>query len=150
MADERQFGTQELVSAKYLIQTEESDQRAVELPARRVAPRRSGLESTVRWLTPLVILMMVAAAGGLYWQNRSTIASKAGDLKGRRSVVDVLLWAGGSKITYNQVLSDRLEQAQRDSAYQFDHAKPAFKSEFENVDFSNLSNSWNGAMNGSR
>ena len=94
--------------------------------------------------------MMVAAAGGLYWQNRTAIASKAGDLKGRRSIVDVLLWAGGSKKTFNQVLKDRLDQAQRDSAYQFDHAKPAFKSEFENVDFSNLSNSWNGAMNGSR
>lgn len=150
MADERQFGTQELVSAKYLIQTEESDQPEVEAPARRVAPRRSGLESTVRWLTPLVILMMVAAAGGLYWQNRSAIASKAGDLKGRHCVVDWLLWACGSKTTFNQALSDRLEKAQRDSAYQFDHAKPAFKSEFENVDFSNLSNSWNGAMNGSR
>ena len=150
MADERQFGTQELVSAKYLIQTEESDQPEDELPARRVAPRRSGLESTVRWLTPLVILMMVAAAGGLYWQNRTAIASKARDLKGRRSIVDVLLWAGGSKKTFNQVLRDRLDKAQRDSAYQFDHAKPAFKSEFENVDFSNLSNSWNGAMNGSR
>jgi len=97
-----------------------------------------------------LVLMLVGAAGGLYWQNRASIASTAGELKNRRSAVDLLLWAGGSKKTFNQVLRDRLDQAQRDSAYQFDHAKPAFKSEFENVDFSNLSNSWNGAMNGSR
>ena len=144
MADERQFGTQELVSAKYLIQTEESDQPEDELPARRVAPRRSGLESTVRWLTPLVILMMVAAAGGLYWQNRTAIASKAGDLKNRRCVVDLLLWAGGSKKTFNQALSDKIKKAQQDSAFQFDQKKPAFKTEFDNVDLQNLTESWNG------
>ena len=113
MADERQFGTQELVSARYLVQTDESAQPEVEVPAHRVEPRRSGLENTVRWLQPLVIIMLVAAAGGLYWQNRASIASKAGDLKNRRSVVDLLLWAGGSKKTFNQALSDKLKQAQR-------------------------------------
>ena len=143
MADERQFGLQELSSAKYLVQTEESAEPQAETPARRVHPRRSGLENTVRWLTSLVIIMLVAAAGGMYWQNRASIAAKAGDLKNRRCVVDVVLWAGGSKKTFNQVLSDRINQAQRDSAFQF-NSKPAFKSEFENVDFSNLSNSWNG------
>ena len=143
MADERQFGMQELTSAKYLVQTEESAEPGVETPAGRVLPRRSGLENAVRWLTPLVILMLVAAGGGMYWQNRASIAAKAGDLKNRRCVVDLLLWAGGSKKTFNQALGDKLKQAQRDSAFQFD-SKPAFKSEFENVDFSNLSNSWNG------
>jgi hypothetical protein len=143
MADERQFGVQELASAKYLVQTEESAEPEVEAPAGRVRPRRSGLENTVRWLTPLVILMLVAAGGGMYWQNRASIASKAGDLKNRRCVVDLVLWAAGSKKTFNQALGDKLKQAQRDSDFRFD-AKPAFKSEFENVDFSNLSNSWNG------
>jgi hypothetical protein len=142
MADERQFGVQELASAKYLVQTKEIAEPEVEAPVGRVRPPRSGLENTIRWLTPLVILMLVAAGGGLYWQNRASIAAKAGDLKNRRCVVDLLLWAGGSKKTFNQALGDKLKQAQRDSAFQFD-AKPAFKSEFENVDFSNLSNSWN-------
>jgi hypothetical protein len=142
MADERQFGMQELASAKYLLQTDESAEPEVEAAAGRVRPPRSGLENAVRWLTPLVIVMLVAAAGGMYWQNRASIASKARDLKNRRCVVDLVLWAGGSKKTFNQVLGDRIKQAQRDSAFQFD-AKPAFKSQFENVDFSNLSNSWN-------
>jgi hypothetical protein len=147
MADERQFGTQELVSAKYFVQPDESDEPQVEESVRRAPPRRSGLENTVRLLTPLVIIMLVAAAGGVYWQNRSSIASKARDLKGRRCVVDWVFWACGSKTTFNKALSDRIERAQRDSAFQFDHAKSPFKSEFENVDFSNLTNSWNGAWN---
>src|SRR6476619_5829368 len=138
MADERQFGMQELASAKYLVQTEESAEPQLEAPAGRVRPRRSGLENTIRWLTPLVILMLVAAGGGLYWQNRASIAAKAGDLKNRRCVVDLLLWAGGSKKTFNQALGDRLKRAQRDSAYQFDQTKPAFKTEFDHVDFQNV------------
>ena len=142
MADERQFGMQELASARYLVQTEECAEPEVEAPAGRVRPQRSGLENAVRWLTPLVIVMLVVAAGGMYWQNRASIASKAGDLKNRRCVVDLVLWAGGSKKTFNQVLGDRIKQAQRDSAFQFD-SKPAFKSQFENVDFSNVTNSWN-------
>ena len=88
--------------------------------------------------------MIVAAAGGLYWQNRASIASTAGELKNRHSVVDLLLWASGSKKTFNQALGDSLERAQRDSAFQFDQTKPAFKTEFDNVDFQNRTQSWNG------
>jgi hypothetical protein len=151
MVDERQFRTQELTSAKYLVQAEESAEPEVEAPARRVQPRRSGLENAVRWLTPLVVIMLVAAAGGLYWQNRASIASTAGELKKRRCVVDLLLWASGSKKTFNQALSDKIKSAQRDSAFQFDQTKPAFKTEFDNVDFQNLSESWNGTpWNGNR
>jgi hypothetical protein len=97
----------------------------------------------VRWLTPLVIVMLVAAGGGLYWLNRASIASTAGEFNNRRSAVDLLLWASGSKKTFSQGLSDTLKRAQRDSAFPIDQ-KPAFKTEFENVDFQNLSQSWNG------
>jgi hypothetical protein len=143
MSDERQFGTQELYSARYLASAEQNIEPEVEEPARRVQPQRSGLEQMVRWLTPLVPVMLIAAAGGLYWLNRASIADSAGELNRRRSVVDLLLWAGGSEETFQSALSDRLEQARRDSAFQFDD-KPAFETEFDDVDFENLSNAWNG------
>jgi hypothetical protein len=142
MADERQFGVQELASVRYLIEAEEIAEPEVDVPAVRVR-QRSGLENAVRWLTPLVIIMLVAAGGGIYWQNRASIASTAGELKNRRSAVDLLLWVGGSKKTFSQGLSDTLKRAQRDSAFPIDQ-KPTFKTEFENVDFQNLSQSWNG------
>jgi len=88
--------------------------------------------------------MLIAAVGGLYWQNRASLASTAGELKKRRCAVDLLLWASGSKQTFNGALSDSLKRAQRDAAFQFDQMKPAFKTEFEGVDFQNLSEVWNG------
>jgi hypothetical protein len=142
MADERQFATQELYSARYLENVEQNVEPEVEQPARRVQPQRSGLEQTVRRLRLLVPVMLIVAAGGLYWLNRASLASTAGELNKRRSVVDLLLWAGGSDQTFNGALSDRLERAQRDSAFQFD-SKPAFETEFEDADFENLTNSWN-------
>jgi hypothetical protein len=142
MADERQFGTQELVSARYLADADENVEPEVDEPARRAQPQRSGLEQTVRRLTLLVPVMLIAAAGGLYWLNRASLADTAGDLNRRRSVVDLLLWAGGSEQTFNGALSDRLERARRDSAFQFDQ-KPAFETEFNDADFENLTNSWN-------
>jgi hypothetical protein len=135
MADERQFGTQELISAKYLAAAELDAEQEVEKPARRAKPRRSKLEQTVRWLTPLVLLMMTSAVGGLYWLNRASIASTAGEFNKRRSVIDLIFWASGSKETFNSTLSKRIEKAQRDSA---------FKTEFDHVDFENLSQAWNG------
>jgi hypothetical protein len=142
MADERRFATQELVSARYLANAEQEIEPEVEQPARPT--RRSGLEQTARWLTPLVPVLLIAAAGGLYWLNRASIESSAGELNQRRSVIDVLLWAGGSKQTFHSALSDRLERAQRDSAYQFDEMKPAFETKFDDVDWENFSQSWNG------
>jgi hypothetical protein len=144
MGDERSFGVQELASARYLVEAEESAEAEVEVPAGRVRPRRSGLENVVRWLTPVVIVMLVTAGGGLYWFNCASIASTAVEFKNRRSGVDMLLWASGSKKTFNQGLGDTLKRAQRDSAFPNDQMKPAFKTEFDNVDFSNLSQSWNG------
>ena len=142
MADERQLGTQELFSARYLADAEQNVEPEVEEPARRAQPQRSGLEQTVRSLTLVVPVLLITAAGGLYWLNRAPISSTAGELNKRRSVVDVLLWAGGSKQTFNSALSDRLERAKRDSAFQFD-GKPAFETEFDDADFENLTNSWN-------
>ncbi len=144
MAEERQFGTQELFSARYLDNAVERIEPEGSETARSAQLRRSGLEQTVRLITPIVILMLIAAAGGLYWVNRESIASSAAELKKRHCAVDVLLWASGSKQTFSSALSDKLKKAQRDSAYQFEQAKPAFKTEFDGVDFQNLSQSWNG------
>jgi hypothetical protein len=143
MADERQFGTQELISAKYLAAAESEAEQEVEQPVRRAKPRRSKLEQTVRWLTPLVLLMMTSAVGGLYWLNRASIASTAREFNKRRCGIDLLFWASGSKETFNSALSKRIEKAHRDSAFKFDE-KPAFKTEFDNVDLGNLSQAWNG------
>jgi hypothetical protein len=142
MADERQFGTQELYSARYLAEADENVEPEVEQPVRRAQPQRSGMEQTVRWLTSLVPIMLIVAAGGLYWLNRDSISSTAGELNRRRSVFDLLLWAGGSDETFNSALSNRLEEARRNSAFDFDN-KPAFETEFDDVDFENLTNSWN-------
>jgi hypothetical protein len=142
MADDRQFATQELFSARYLADAHQDVEPEVEEPARRAEPQRSGLEQTVRWLTSLVPIMLITAAGGLYWLNRDSISSTAGELNSRRSVFDLLLWAGGSDETFSSALSNRLEEARRDSAFDFDN-KPAFETEFEDVDFENLTNSWN-------
>src|SRR5262245_48323131 len=114
MADAREFGTQELVSARYLVETQEDIAPAVNEPSHRARASRSGLEQAIRCLTTLVPIILIAAAGGLYWLNRDAISSKAGELKGRRSVVDLVLWASGSKQTFNGALSDRLERARRD------------------------------------
>jgi hypothetical protein len=145
MADEREFGSQELVSAKYLAQVEETIEPEIEQPARRTQPNRTGLEQTIRWLSPLVLVMMVAAGGGLYWHNRASLASSATNFKKHSTCgVDWLLWAAGSKKTFNEGLSDSIKRAQRESAFQFDETKPAFKTEFDHVDFQNLSEAWNG------
>ena len=45
MADERQFGTQELISAKYLVQTEESTQPEVEAPRAASSRADRGLKT---------------------------------------------------------------------------------------------------------
>lgn len=144
MADDCHLFTQELSSAKYLVDADVEEPMEPVFAEPAAPPRRSGLEQTIRWLTPLVVVMLVTAAGGLYWQNRASIASTAGELKQRRCAFDLLLWASGSKKTFNQGISDSLRRAQRDSAFQFDDSKPAFKSEFDGVDFSNLSEAWNG------
>jgi hypothetical protein len=142
MADERQFGTQKLISATYLVEAEDDFEPEAEHAEHRVRPRRSGLELMVRWLTPLLIIMLIASAGGFYWLNRASIASTAGELGKRRSVFDVLLYLSGSKETFSSALRKRLDEAQRDSAFQFDKAK--FHSELEGVDLQNLSQAWNG------
>jgi len=66
MADERQFGTQELVSAKYFVESQDGDEPEVQAATRQAPRRRSGLENIVRLLTPVVIVMLLIAAGGIY------------------------------------------------------------------------------------
>ena len=144
MADERKFGTQELVSAKYLIGVEDTVRPGAELAIRRVRPKQSGIEQAMRFVTPVVIVMLVVAAGGLFWLKSALIAGSATQFgQHSSSGVDLLLWMSGSNKTFNQALSDRISRAQRDSAFQFDQ-KAAFKSEFDGVDLGNLSNAWNG------
>jgi hypothetical protein len=142
MADARPFGTQELISVRYLTDSDGDIETQTGELARRVPPPRSGPEQIVRWLTLLVIGMLALAAGGIFWLHRASLASAANDLKGRHSAVDVMLWASGSKQTFNGALSDTIKRAQRDSAYQLDQMKP-IKTEFDGVDLHNLSPTWN-------
>ena len=144
MADDNQFGMQELASARYMVHADESIGSAVEATEACAAAPATGIENTFRWVTTLVILMLMGTVGGLCWQKRASIASSFGELKKRNSAVDVLLWAGGSKKTFKEGFSDMLNRSQRDSAFPIDQKKPAFKTEFDNVDFQNLSQSWNG------
>src|SRR5262245_54990917 len=67
MADAREYGTQELFSARYLVESEEDIAPAVGEPSQRVRASRSGLEQAIRCLTMLVPILLIAAAGGLYW-----------------------------------------------------------------------------------
>ena len=53
----------------------------------------------------------------------------------------MLLFVSGSKETFSSALKKRLDEAQRDSAFQFD--KSNFKTEFDNIDFQNMSQAWN-------
>jgi hypothetical protein len=149
MPDDRELFTQELDSARYLVNSEETIEPEVELPARRVKPRQSGAEQTMRLLSVVVFVFMLAAAGGLYWQNRESIASGAKNFKKHSTCgVDLLLWAGGSKKTFSEGLGDRLKQAQRDSAYQLDHMESPFKSDFDHLDFQSMSDAWKGGTAG--
>ena len=111
-----------------------------------VLPHRGtqAADQIMRRLAAFVIVMLLASAGGLCWLHRASIASSANDLSKRRSVVDVVLWASGSKETFNRALSKGLDKAQADTEYQFQQTKPKFKSQFDGVDFSNLSDAWNG------
>src|SRR5262245_40568721 len=145
MPDERQFCTQELASAKYLASVEENAEPEIEQPVRRARPKQSGLEQFVRWITPVVIISMIGAAGGLYWKNRESIESGAGRFRERTSSpVDFALWLGGSKKTFKEAFSEAITKAQKDSAYQFDAKKPLFDSNFEPINFDNIwGTSWN-------
>jgi hypothetical protein len=142
MADEREFRVQGLTSAACLEQSDEGIGPDVE--AVRVRPPEAGIESITRWFAAFVMIMLLSATGGLCWQHRTSIATSVGELKNRRSAVDLILWASGSKKTFNEALADRLKQAQRDSVFPSDQTKPAFKTEFDHVDFQNLSQAWNG------
>jgi hypothetical protein len=143
MADERQFGTQDLVSAKYLVNAEEAVDTEDELPGRRAQPSRCRLEQVVRVLTLVVIIMLLTAAGGLVWLNRKSVAESAKQFRQHSSSgMDLLLWASGSKKTFSQALSERISRAQQDSAFQFDQ-KPAIKTHFDGVEFGNLTNAGN-------
>jgi hypothetical protein len=145
MPDNRELFMEDLESARYLANSEETVAPEFEQPAGRVKPRRSGAEQTIRLLSVFVFVFMLAAAGGLYWQNRESIASGAKNFKKHSTCgVDLLLWAGGSKKTFSEGLSDRIKKAQQDSDYQFDQIKSPFKTEFEHNDFQSMSNAWNG------
>jgi hypothetical protein len=143
MTDAREF-SQELVSAKYFANQDRDSDPEVDQPNGFAAPRHSAADQIMRRLTAFVIVMLLASAGGLCWLHRASIASSVNDLSKRRSAVDVMLWASGSKETFNSALSKRLDKAQADTEYQFQQTKPKFKSQFDGVDFSNLSDAWNG------
>src|SRR5262245_45276131 len=109
MAEDREFFAQELVSARYLVQSNEDTEPEIERPVGRQRPNRTGLEQAVRWMSAFVFIFVVAAAGGLYWQNRASIASSGRELRRHStSAFDLLLWASGSKKTFKDAITDKL------------------------------------------
>jgi hypothetical protein len=124
MADDREWSTEGLASAA-----------AVDAePATVTPPSRS--EQVFRWINAFVLIMLLAAAGGWYWQNRASVTSHAKRFRQRTSnPFDFVLWLGGSKHTFEESLLE----AHRKSAAEFDDMEPAcLDTEFDHVDFEKL------------
>ncbi|HEY4233036.1 MAG TPA: hypothetical protein VGM76_06405 [Lacipirellulaceae bacterium] len=137
MADDRQTFTHDLVSAKYFTEVPVSVEPELS-PPRRIQPRRSRLEQTFSWINKLVLVILLVAAGGWYWFNRVTIASKAGRLRQRTSSpIDFALWLCGSKHTFQEGI---LEATQKPIPG-LENMKPAYPlTNFDHVDFGTLYN----------
>lgn len=101
----------------------------------------STTERATRYLSAAVLLLLISAGGGLCWQHRQAIISSAAELKKHSSsALDLVMWAKGSKKTFSEALTDRLSEPVFDAS----KMKPAYKTEFSNVDLQNLSSAWNG------
>jgi hypothetical protein len=141
MADDRQLSTQELVSAKYLVDSPESAEPEGVRPARRAQPPSSGLEQAMRWISPLVLFMLLAAGVGLYFKNGDSIRSTLGRFGERTSnPVDFALWLGGSK----QTLREGFQNAIGEARWTMEDEMKRLEAEHPKIEFGsiNLENAW--------
>jgi hypothetical protein len=142
MADDRQHFTQELVSAKYLVEMPESVEPEMPQPVRRAQPPSSGLEQAMRWISPLVLFMLLAAGIGLYFKKEDSIRASVNRFGERTSnPIDLVLWFGGSKQTLREGFESTLQEAQRSAQADLERMQaeqPKFK--FDSSDFENA---WN-------
>src|SRR5262245_39074322 len=142
MADDRQTFTQELVSAKYLVESPEPVEPETLRPVRRAAPPSSGLEQAMRWISPLVLFMLLAAGIGLYFKKEDSIRAGVDRFSERTSnPIDLVLWFGGSKQTFREGFESTLQDAQRSAQADFERMQseqPKFK-----FDVGDFENAWN-------
>ena len=120
MSDDRQLVTPELRSAKYSANaprcTESPHSMEPERtgPVRREPPPSSGLEQAMRWISPLVFVMLLGAGIGLYFQKQKSIHSGLGRIRERTAgPVDFALWLGGSDETLHEKFKNKIDEVQR-------------------------------------
>jgi hypothetical protein len=122
MSDGRSIHTQELISAKHLANSPQStdscenDELDQTGQVCRAQPRSSGLEQAMRWISPLVFVMMLAAGIGLYFQKQKSIHSGLSQFRKRSSSpIEFALWLGGSEQTLEERFRNKLDEVQRQS-----------------------------------
>ena len=147
MSHDRQSVTQELVSAKYLVNGAECElpesaepERAVRV--RREPPHSSGLEQAMRWISPLVLVLLLTAGIGLYFQKQASINSGLGRFRERTyGPIDFALWLGGSDQTLHERFKNKLDEVQRQSDAEWADMRAKMEKPLE-FDSSNLVLPW--------
>jgi hypothetical protein len=140
MADKLTTTAQELDSLRYF-EHEESLTDAVQNSYPSNQDTVSSSERATRYMSTVVLLLLIATCGGLCWQYRQAIKSSVAQFKKHNSSgLDLVVWGIGSKKTFNEAFTDRL----REPSFDTSQMKPAYKTEFSNVDLQNLSSAWNG------
>jgi hypothetical protein len=120
MSDNRQLVTLERISSKYSANAPrctESPQSTELECAERVRPEplpSSGLERAMRWISPLVLVMLLGAGIGLYFQKQQSIHSGLGRIRERTAgPVDFALWLGGSDETLHEKFKNKIDEVKR-------------------------------------
>jgi hypothetical protein len=146
MADNHQLFMQELVSAKYFtepltsleVATATRGVTAGGVPFRcsGMVTRRSNAERTFSWLSKLVSVALLVAAGAWLWLNQATLSTGASHLRQRTSSpFDFIVWLCGSKHTFKESL---IEATSRPIPGLENMKAADSVDNFEYVDFSNL------------
>lgn len=122
MSNDRKLVTQELTSEMHLANARQSTEspeivESVHMgPVRREPRQISGLERAMRWISPLVLVMLLAAGIGLYFQKQESIHSGLGRVRERTAgPVDFALWLGGSDETLHEKFKNKIDEVQRQS-----------------------------------
>jgi hypothetical protein len=97
---------------------------------------RGSWEKSLRWVSPLVAVMLGAAVGLVVWKNKDTLAATSREARERaRNPIDLLMWVAGS----DKTIADMVKESQRQAAAEFDQMKPAyFGDDFKTFDAQSL------------
>jgi hypothetical protein len=92
-------------------------------PAFEVPRDNRSWEKSLRWVSPLVAVMLGAAVGLTVWKHKDSLAATSREARERaRNPIDLLMWFAGS----DKTVADVVKEAQRRSATQFEEMKPAY------------------------